>query len=123
MSRYEHLRVVFTLRSHYRPEVVLDALSIPEIVRGASSALSTTRSKRYTDYYELEPPAASPVQEGFDNSLFLRLLCQALKDEGQLSIGQAALGIDDLVKLLLAATKSRISHQRLRWRTRSFIVP
>lgn len=111
ISRYEHLRVVFTLRSHYRPEVVPDDLSIPEIVHRGFEGVEHDALKEYADYYELEPPAAPPVQGEFDNPLFLRLLCQALKDEGQLSIGQAALGIDDLVKLLLDATNSRISHQ------------
>lgn len=111
IARFEYLRVVFTYRSHYRSQVVPDECGIPEIEHCGFEGIEHDAIKEYAGYYELEPPAAPPVQTEFSNPLFLRLLCEALKEKGTLSLADASIGLDDLVDLLLDRINRRVSKQ------------
>ena len=111
IGRYDHLRVLFTVRSHYRPQVIPDELDLPVVVHRGFEGAEFEAVMEYADYYGLEPPTAPPVHGEFDNPLFLRLLCEALKSEGRLSLDQASMGISELARLLLRAVNNRISDQ------------
>lgn len=111
IARYEHLRIVFTVRSHYQPQVVPSGLNLPTFVHRGFEGVEFEAVTEYADYYGLEPPTTPPIHGEFDNPLFLRLLCEALKGGGRLSLDQASMGIDELVRLLLDAANDRISDQ------------
>lgn len=111
VHRFDHLRVVFTVRSHYHSHVVPTDLTLPTFVHQGFEGLEFEAVMEYADYYGLEPPTAPPIHGEFDNPLFLRLLCEALKGSGRLSLDQASMGIDELVRLLLRAANDRISDQ------------
>ena len=99
IGRYDHLRVLFTVRSHYRPQVIPDELDLPVVVHRGFEGAEFEAVMEYADYYGLEPPTAPPVHGEFDNPLFLRLLCEALKSEGRLSLDQASMGISELRRI------------------------
>ncbi|MEV5731130.1 hypothetical protein AB0N50_35945 [Streptomyces pharetrae] len=111
INRFEHLRVVFTLRSHYRAQVLPDELVIPEIVHRGFDGVEYDAFREYADFYHLEPPAAPPIQAEFSSPLFLRLLCEAFKERGRLTLEEATIGLDELVDLLLNQINRRISNQ------------
>ncbi|MEU3747219.1 MULTISPECIES: hypothetical protein [Streptomyces] len=111
IGRFEHLRVVFTFRSHYRFQVLPDEADMPEIVHRGFEEVEYDAIQEYADFYQLEPPTAPPVQAEFSSPLFLRLLCEALKDQGRRSLDKASMGLDDLADLLLEQTNRRISAQ------------
>lgn len=111
IKRYTHLRVVFTVRSHYRSQVLPEDLELTEIVHHGFASVEHDALQEYADYFHLEPPAAPPVQTEFSSPLFLRLLCEALNRQGRRSLNEASLGLDALATLLLGQINRRISKQ------------
>ncbi|MGW0564663.1 hypothetical protein ACWDZ4_29670 [Streptomyces sp. NPDC003016] len=111
INRFEHLRVVLTFRSHYRAQVLPDDLVLPEIVHRGFDGVEYEALREYADFYRLEPPAAPPIQAEFSSPLFLRLLCEAFKEQGRLSLEEAVIGLDELADLLLDQINRRISNQ------------
>lgn len=111
IERHDHLRVVFTVRSHYQAQVIPPGLDLPTFIHRGFEGVEFEAVAEYADYYNLEPPTAPPVHGEFDNPLFLRLLCEALKAGGRLSLDQAVMGIDELVPMLLNEINTRISDQ------------
>ncbi|WP_078882061.1 NACHT domain-containing protein [Streptomyces rimosus] len=111
VDRFEHLRVVLTFRSHYRAQVLPDELVLPEIVHRGFHGVEYDALREYADFYRLEPPASPPVQSEFSSPLFLRLLCEAFKEQGRLSLEDATIGLDELADLLLDQVNRRISNE------------
>ncbi|MFF4910542.1 hypothetical protein ACFY2T_37450 [Streptomyces sp. NPDC001260] len=111
IARFEYLRVVFTFRSHYRFQVLPDQVNVPEIVHHGFEDVEHDAIQEYADFYQLEPPTTPPVQAEFSSPLFLRLLCEALKEQGRRSLNKASMGLDELVESLLEQTNRRISAQ------------
>ncbi|MFI9834592.1 hypothetical protein ACIHIX_43705 [Streptomyces sp. NPDC051913] len=111
IARFEHLRVVFTFRSHYRFQVLPDEVDVPEIIHRGFEDVEYDAIQEYADFYQLEPPTTPPVQAEFSSPLFLRLLCEALKEQGRRSLDKASMGLDELVDSLLDQTNRRISAQ------------
>ncbi|MFD7625016.1 hypothetical protein ACFV7Q_03025 [Streptomyces sp. NPDC059851] len=111
ISRFENLRVVFTLRSHYTEQIVPSGLDMPTFIHRGFQGVEFEAVTEYADHYGLEPPTAPPIHGEFDNPLFLRLLCDALKQGSRLSLDQASMGIDELAHLLLDSANERISSQ------------
>lgn len=110
-SRHEHVRLVVTVRTHYLAAVVPEELDLPTYEHRGFEGVEADALAEYADYFELEPPATPPAQGEFDNPLFLRLLCEALHAGGRLSLDQAALGLTQVVDLLLAKKNEDVSHR------------
>jgi hypothetical protein len=110
-TRYSHLRIVLTLRSHYRSHVVPEGLELSEFVHDGFGSQTAHAVRAYADHYGLEHPAGALVHQELSNPLFLRLLCEALKGQHAASLDQAAIGITQLVDLLLDRANADISHR------------
>ncbi|MFF2438850.1 hypothetical protein ACFVU4_32640 [Streptomyces sp. NPDC058107] len=110
-ARYPNLRIVLTLRSHYRPHVVPEGLGLSEFLHDGFGPQTADAVREYAEYYGLERPVGALVHQEFGNPLFLRLLCEALRGQRAASLDQAAIGITQLVDLLLDRANTDISHR------------
>jgi hypothetical protein len=112
IARFEHLRLVLAVRTHYRTQVIPDQVELPSFDHQGFEGLEYEAVAEYADYYGLEPPTSPPLQGEFSNPLFLRLLCEALHAGGRLSLDQAGMGLRELTRMLLEA-KNRVTSDRL----------
>jgi hypothetical protein len=109
IARFEHLRLVLAVRAAYRTQVIPDQLELPSFDHQGFEGLEYEAVAEYADYYNLEPPTSPPLQGEFSNPLFLRLLCEALRSGGRLSLDHAGMGLPELTRLLLEAKNHTIS--------------
>lgn len=109
VDRHHHLRLVITVRTHYRPQTIPDGLDIPVFEHRGYGEAAFDAMREYADYYGLEPPVAPPVNGEFDNPLFLRLVCEAMQSQGRHSLAQADVGLGSITALLLDAKNRDVS--------------
>ena len=69
---------------------------------------STTRQRRFFEYYELEFPATPVLQPEFSNPLFLKTLCHGLKEIGERRLPRGFHGITAVFDLYFQAVNARL---------------
>ncbi|UYQ78208.1 ATP-binding protein [Glutamicibacter sp. JL.03c] len=111
ITRYPHIRLLLTARTHYVTQVVPPGLSIPRFEHTGFEGVEFEAVSDYATYYGLEPPTSPPIHGEFDNPLYLRLVCEALQSDGRLSLDQANMGLGELAKMVLGHANETISNR------------
>lgn len=101
------LKVCFSCREIYVREVLPTALSIPMIEHNGFLGREFEAQCSFFQHYGLGMPAEPLFQEEFANPLFLRLVCEALRDFGKQAIPTGREGIRAIVDLLLRAKNEK----------------
>lgn len=101
------LKVCFSCREIYLREVLPTALSVPMIEHNGFLGREFEAQCSFFQYYGLGMPAEPLFQEEFANPLFLRLVCEALRDFGKQAIPTGREGIRAIVDLLLRAKNEK----------------
>jgi len=109
VTRYRHVRLLLTARTHYVDQIVPPGISIPRFEHTGFEGVEFEAVSEYAAFYGLEPPTSPPIHGEFDNPLYLRLVCQALKADGRLSLDQANLGLGELTKMVLDHANEAVS--------------
>lgn len=109
VERLEYLRLVLTVRTHYRNEVVPDGLDLPSFEHRGFGSATFDAITEYADYYKLQPPTSPPISGDINNPLYLRLLCEALEGSCSDVLDQSGMGLPRIAELLLDRKNQRIS--------------
>jgi hypothetical protein len=109
VSRYPHVRLLLTARTHYVAQVLPPGASIPRFEHTGFEGVEFEAVSEYAAFYGLEPPTSPPIHGEFDNPLYLRLVCEALQSDGRLSLDQANMGLGELTKTVLDNANSVVS--------------
>lgn len=122
IRRHPHLRLLLTARTHYLGQVLPSELRPPRFNHSGFEGVEFEAISEYAAYYGLEPPTSPPIHGEFDNPLYLRLVCEALQRGERLSLDQAAIGLDELARLVLDNANDAVS-DRLDASPQDKIVP
>ncbi|WP_181722936.1 ATP-binding protein [Nocardia gipuzkoensis] len=101
VGRYTNVRLLLTARTHYVGQVLPPGLTLPRFEHTGFEGVEFEAVSEYAAFYGLEPPTSPPIHGEFDNPLYLRLVCEALKNNNRLSLDQAAMGINELTEMVL----------------------
>jgi hypothetical protein len=125
VRRYPNVRLLLTARTHYVGQVLPPGLTLPQFEHTGFEGVEFEAVSEYAAFYGLEPPTSPPIHGEFDNPLYLRLVCEALKNNTRLSLDQATMGLDELTQMVLdnannivsdridASPSDRIVHQAM----------
>ncbi|HYQ68071.1 hypothetical protein [Actinophytocola sp.] len=126
VGRYRNVRLLLTARTHYVGQVLPPGLDLPRFEHTGFEGVEFEAVSEYAAFYSLEPPTSPPIHGEFDNPLYLRLVCEALKNNSRLSLDQAAMGLVELTQMVLdnannivsdridASLSDRVVHQAMR---------
>jgi hypothetical protein len=111
VTRYPHVRLLLTARTHYVSQVLPPGLIIPRFEHTGFEGVEFEAVSEYAAFYGLEPPTSPPIHGEFDNPLYLRLVCEALHSNGRLSLDQANIGLGELAKMVLDNANDGVSNR------------
>jgi hypothetical protein len=109
VTRYPRVRLLLTARTHYVNQVLPPGMSIPRFEHTGFEGVGFEAVSEYAAFYGLEPPTSPPIHGEFDNPLYLRLVCEALRSDGRLSLDQANMGLGELTKMVLDHANEAVS--------------
>jgi hypothetical protein len=109
LDRYPNTRLLLTARSHYVAQVLPPGITLAGFEHTGFEGVEFEAVSEYATFYGLEPPTAPPIHGEFDNPLYLRLVCEALRANNRLSLDQADLGLGALTKMVLDNANTVIS--------------
>lgn len=109
VGRYPNVRLLLTARTHYVGQVLPLGLVLPRFEHTGFEGVEFEAVSEYAAFYGLEPPTSPPIHGEFDNPLYLRLVCEALRDNSRLSLDQAAMGLDELTRMVLDNANNIVS--------------
>lgn len=101
IGRYPRVRLLLTARTHYVGQVLPNGLDLPRFEHTGFEGVEFEAVSEYAAFYGLEAPTSPPIHGEFDNPLYLRLVCEALRANNRLSLDQANMGLDELAKMVL----------------------
>ncbi|NUL45367.1 ATP-binding protein [Cellulosimicrobium funkei] len=111
VTRYPHIRLLLTTRTHYVNQVLPASVPIPRFEHTGFEGVEFEAVSEYAAFYGLEPPTSPPIHGEFDNPLYLRLVCEALQSGGRLSLDQANMGLGELTKMVLGHANEAVSNR------------
>ncbi|SFJ52847.1 hypothetical protein SAMN05216275_109281 [Streptosporangium canum] len=109
VRRYPNVRLLLTARTHYIGQVLPSGLILPRFEHTGFEGIEFEAVSEYAAFYGLEPPTSPPIHGEFDNPLYLRLVCEALKNNTRLSLDQATMGLDELTRMVLDNANNIVS--------------
>jgi len=109
VGRYPNVRLLLTARTHYVRQVLPPGLTLPRFEHTGFEGVEFEAVSEYAAFYGLEPPTSPPIHGEFDNPLYLRLVCEALKNNTRLSLDQATMGLDELTWMVLDNANNIVS--------------
>lgn len=109
VGRYPNVRLLLTARTHYVGQVLPPRLTLPRFEHTGFEGVEFEAVSEYAAFYGLEPPTSPPIHGEFDNPLYLRLVCEALKNNSRLSLDQATMGLDELTQMVLDNANNIVS--------------
>ncbi|MFD0690930.1 hypothetical protein [Actinomadura fibrosa] len=101
VGRYSNVRLLLTARTHYVGQVLPPGLTLAKFEHTGFEGVEFEAVSEYAAFYGLEPPTSPPIHGEFDNPLYLRLVCEALKSNTRLSLDQATMGLGELTQMVL----------------------
>ncbi|MBB5048552.1 hypothetical protein HNR60_003319 [Rhodopseudomonas rhenobacensis] len=107
IKRRPFLKLCVSCREIYVREVMPPGLDIPTIEHNGFLGREYEALFAFFQHYGLGVPAEPLLQEEFANPLFLRLLCEALRDSDTQAIPAGREGIRAIINLLLRAKNER----------------
>jgi hypothetical protein len=107
IKRRSFLKLCVSCREIYVREVMPPGLAIPAIEHNGFLGREYEAQFAFFQHYGLGVPGEPLLQEEFANPLFLRLVCEALRDRGAQAIPAGREGIRAIINLLLLAKNER----------------
>jgi hypothetical protein len=109
--RRPFLKLCITCRDAYLRDVVPDWQSLPRILHNGFLGREYDAIARFFEYHGLQLPSGPLLQEEFANPLFLRLVCESVKEAGMTRLPVGSQGLTSIIHLLLAAKNERIARE------------
>ena len=109
ISRFESLKLCVSCRSTYYEETIAPNVRIPQVEHTGFEGVEFDAAFEFFHFYNIEAPSLPLMQPEFSNPLFLRLLCETLRDMGINRIPDGMLGITGLIDSFLNGKNARIA--------------
>lgn len=107
VKRRPFLKLCVSCRESYVREVMPPHFKVPVVEHNGFLGKEYEAQFAFFEHYGLGVPAEPLLQEEFANPLFLRLVCEALRDSATQAIPAGREGIRSIINLLLQAKNQR----------------
>ena len=113
VERSPWISVVLSVRSAYVDVVVPEDVKATSVVieHHGFSGNTYDAVKTYFDYYDIEFPSAPILHPEYDNPLFLKVVCEGLRDSGVRRLPRGSQGITRVFKRYLYGVNQRIAKE------------
>jgi len=109
VSHYKWLKLCVSCRSTFRDEVIAANVQIPEFQHLGFEGVEFDACFEFFRFYKLDAPSIPLMQPEFSNPLFLRLLCESLRDAGATSIPERNMGIGEVIQYFLDSKNRKLA--------------
>jgi hypothetical protein len=109
VGQYAWLKLCVSCRSTYYEDTVAPNVQIPKVEHMGFAGVEFDACFEFFQFYDLEPPSMPLMQPEFSNPLFLRLVCESLKDAGVKRLPEGMVGISDVVRYLLDSKNKKLA--------------
>jgi len=109
VSRYPWLRLCVSCRSTYVEDAIAPNVQIPQVEHTGFAGVEFDACFEFFRFYGLEPPSMPLMQPEFLNPLFLRLVCESLRDAGVTRLPEGMVGISEVVRYLLNSKNTKLA--------------
>jgi Effector-associated domain 10 len=109
VSRYPWLRLCVSCRSTYVEDVIAPNVQIPQVEHTGFAGVEFDACFEFFRFNGLEPPSMPLMQPEFLNPLFLRLVCESLRDAGVTQLPEGMVGISEVVRYLLSSKNAKLA--------------
>jgi hypothetical protein len=112
VSRFEHLGLAITVRTSYESTVIPDGIVPHKAIRVVHEGFAEAEyqaTRTFFDYFGIQHPSAPLLAPEFQNPLFLKTFCKALKNEGLTRIPSGFTGISNLLSFFLNSVNKKLS--------------
>lgn len=114
VARHPHLAVGLSVRSTYRSLVIKPSTLVPtrlvEVQHTGFADRSYAAVRRYFGFYGLKQPSWPLLTPEFNNPLFLKLFCSAVKNAGLREVPPGVSGITGVFDFFLQSINTKLSH-------------
>ncbi|MBS1706743.1 MAG: hypothetical protein JST40_12800 [Armatimonadetes bacterium] len=111
ISRFPFLRLCVSCRTTYVEHVIPRTLDIARVDHLGFAGMEFEACREFCEHYELEHPATPFLAEEFANALFLRLVCEAARDDGLPRIPAGSYGTRSAINTFLASKDKRYTER------------
>jgi len=109
IKRYPWLRLCVSCRSSYYDSVIDENINIPEVIHTGFEGVEYDACFEFFKYYNLEPPSTPLMQPEFTNPLFLKLVCESLRDSGVTKLSEEEHGLSKVIHDVLEIKNKKLA--------------
>lgn len=111
LEKYPWISLAVSVRSDYLQTVLADHLrkQLPMVVHRGFEDVEFDALKSFCQYYGLTTPGIPPLNPEYQNPLFLKLMCKALKGKGETQLRPDVLPLSDLFTFFLDDVNDNLS--------------
>jgi hypothetical protein len=111
VGRFPFLRLCVSCRTTYVEHVVPGTLGVARVDHVGFAGMEYEACREFCEHYGLEHPATPFLAEEFANGLFLRLVCEATRDERLPRIPTGSYGTRSAINTFLSSKDRRYSER------------
>lgn len=108
-ARYPWVKICLSCRSTFIKDVIPDHFEIPTVEHMGFQGVEFDACFEFFSFYGIEPPSMPLLQPEYLNPLFLKLVCESLRDAGQRRLPAGILGFNHLVQLLFDTKNKKLA--------------
>jgi hypothetical protein len=109
VERFSWVRLCLTCRSTYVRETIPSTLSLATVQHDGFSGVEHEACFAFFRYYGLDAPSMPLMAREFSHPLFLRIVCESLRDEGRTTLPAGMLGLREATRFLLEAKNTKLA--------------
>ena len=116
LSQFQYIAILFSCRSTYLNYILPDNLDLPRIEHIGFSGHEHRAAEKILSYHDISMPSVPILSPEFTNPLFLKICCQAIKNNNESSFPRGLNSISSLFDFYInsiervVARKKKFSH-------------
>lgn len=96
-----YIKLCISCRSPYVPYCVPEGICIPQVEYRGFAGLEDYACQRFFEFYKLEPPVYPILQPELKNPLYLRLVCETLRNRGERRLPVGWWGLSPVIRAFI----------------------
>lgn len=106
-----YLKLCISCRTPYVPYCVSEGIQIPQVEYQGFADAEDYACRKFFEFYELEPPVDPILQPELKNPLYLRLVCETLKSQGEKCLPAGWRGLAPVVRAFIVQKEKEFANE------------
>jgi hypothetical protein len=109
LRNYPHVAVAISVRTAYFEKDSFPTKQLISVMHEGFAGIANAATRHFFQYYGLAEPNVPMLDPEFDNPLFLKLVCCALRDSGRHELPNDLVGVSAVFDFILDETNIRLA--------------